>query len=552
MRKFERKIIWFSVLAGLFFWVVDGFYDFYYVRSDESFLNVLLYDLPTHGLFIRPIVIILFIALGCFLARSVKKSKLIETRYRELYDNINDCTFVFPFSAHEWKAKFTEVNVSACSRWGYNKEELLQLSLRDLFLGDELPKIAGLWARLKAGKHLFFETVLITKGGGVIPVEINAHIISLEDQPHVLAMVRDVSVRKQGEEEIRRLASFPQLDPNPILEVDVGGGITYANIAAQETLKRLGVTELESFLPEDLPEILQEAHAGGASQFYREKTIKGALFKEFIHFVPQYQVIRLFPADITVSREADNALRQSEQQLRTLMAQLLSIQETERRRISSELHDELGQALIYLKLQMAAVQAKMGKDHDSLKKDCGNLLHYLDGIIENVRRLSWNLSPTILEELGLASAMKYWLEEFGKHYKVQNLSVDIEEIDDMFSPKVQLNIYRIFQECLTNIGKHAYATQISLAVRKDDGQVVFTVKDNGQGFDVDAALSREPSSKGIGLATMAERVRLVGGALEIHSAKESGAQITFTIPTDTRRKPGNGPKDTLIPDYVRR
>jgi signal transduction histidine kinase len=327
------------------------------------------------------------------------------------------------------------------------------------------------------------------------------------------------------------------------LEVDNAGKITYYNLAARETLKRLGVEKMEAFLPEDLPEILRAARKGGVTQFYREKGIAGALFGEFIHFVPQYNVMRLHPGDITVRRQAENALRESEQQLRALTSRLLTVQETERRRISGELHDELGQALLYLKLKLGAAREMLRKDQVSLKKDCQTLLQFLDGIIENVRRLSRDLSPTVLEEMGLSSAIKYWLEEFGKYYDVKKIDVDIERIDDLFSQKVQLHIYRIFQECLTNIGKHSQATQISLAVRKQDGRVAFTIHDNGQGFEVMAALARESSTKGIGLATMAERVRMVGGTLEIRSNKGIGTQITFTIPTDGRRKPEDALED---------
>ena len=203
----------------------------------------------------------------------------------------------------------------------------------------------------------------------------------------------------------------------------------------------------------------------------------------------------------------------------------------------------MGQALLYLKLKLGAAHEKLRKDQVSLKKDCEILLRYLDGIIENVRRLSRDLSPMVLEEMGLSSAMKYWLEEFARYYNVDKFDVDIERIDDLFSQKVQLNIYRVFQECLTNIGKHSRATQISLAVKKQDGRVAFTIHDNGQGFEVMTALARESSTRGIGLATMAERVRMVGGTLKIHSNKGTGTQITFTIPTDGRRKPEDAFED---------
>jgi PAS domain S-box-containing protein len=536
MRKTERKIILFSLLAGILFWVIDALLDYSLGNYNKSFLNILIYDAPTHDFVVRPFVVLIFIILGYVISRIVNKGKLAEDRYQELFDNINDSIFVLPFDPHEWRVKFAEVNGAACLKLGYSKEELLQLTPENLLHGDDLAEIPALWEKLKIDNHLLFVTNLVGKDGAKIPMEVNAHIFLLEDNPHILAIAKDILARQRGEEEIRRLASFPQLDPNPILEVDHAGKITYYNIAAQETLKRLGIEEMEAFLPDDLPGILQAAQSGGVNQFYREKAIRGALFGESIHYTPQYQGMRLYPTDITARRQAEIALQESEQRLRTLTSQLLEVQETERRRISKELHDELGQALIYLKLQMGAAKAKMPEDQVDLKDSCDYLLNYLDGIIENVRRLSWDLSPTVLEEMGLSAAMRYWLEEFGKYYQVQNLAADIEEIDDFFSPQVQLNIYRVFQECLTNIGKHAQATQISLAVRKDAERVTFSIKDNGKGFVVKTALARHPSFKGIGLATMAERVRMVGGSLDIDSHSGQGTQITFTIPTDTRRK----------------
>ena len=540
MRKLERKIVWISAFAGVFCGLMDVALDVYSLSyTGSNYLIKLLLAPQFHGI----LIFIYIVVAGLIISNITGKKRIVIERYEHLFNNIEAGIFVFPFDARGLAANFTDVNAIASRKWGYSREELLQLSPENLVLLDELPENHLVWEKFKADKHILFETILVTKSGAQIPVEINAHIVQLDDQPQVLAIVRDISERKQRGEEIRRLASFPQLDPNPILEVDNAGKITYYNLAARETLKRLGVEKMEAFLPEDLPEILRAARKGGVTQFYREKGIAGALFGEFIHFVPQYNLMRLHPADITVRRQAENALRESEQQLRVLTSRLLTVQETERRRISGELHDELGQALLYLKLKLGAAHEMLRKDQVSLKKDCQTLLQFLDGIIENVRRLSRDLSPKVLEEMGLSSAIKYWLEEFGKYFDVKKIDVDIEKIDDLFSQKVQLHIYRIFQECLTNIGKHSQATQISLAVRKQDGRVAFTIHDNGQGFEVMAASARESYTKGIGLATMAERVRMVGGTLEIRSNKGIGTQITFTIPTDGRRKPEDALED---------
>ncbi|MHB9075004.1 MAG: sensor histidine kinase [Desulfobaccales bacterium] len=232
--------------------------------------------------------------------------------------------------------------------------------------------------------------------------------------------------------------------------------------------------------------------------------------------------------DLTKIRQTEEALRESEQGLRDLTSKLLTAQEAERRRISLGLHDELGQALMILKFQLSTMKDQLPEDNRALKGDCEELLHYLDGLIDKVRQLSRDLSPpTILEELGLGNALKYLIEEYSKHYDIPQRRVDMEEIDDLFSKPTQINIYRIFQEALTNIGRHAQATHISIEIKKADNDMSFIIRDDGKGFD--------PGRKtGIGVAAMTERVNITGGEIEIQSQKGRGTRITFNIPIELK------------------
>ena len=147
-----------------------------------------------------------------------------------------------------------------------------------------------------------------------------------------------------------------------------------------------------------------------------------------------------------------------------------------------ELHDELGQSLAVLKLQIRAIERGLGDDQQDLKDGCLELLRYLDGVIDDVRRLSRDLSPAILEDLGLQSALKYLIDGVSKHYTVSH-SFEVEDLDQLFPADAQIIIYRIFQECLTNISKHAGATEVSIAIKEDDGLISLVMEDNGAGFD---------------------------------------------------------------------
>ena len=159
-----------------------------------------------------------------------------------------------------------------------------------------------------------------------------------------------------------------------------------------------------------------------------------------------------------------------------------------------------------------------------------SLPHYLDEIIENVRRLSWDLNPSVLEQFGLATAITNLLNDFGKHYDIQWDPIQVEEINDLFAPASQTNIYRIFQEALTNIGRHAQATHISIGIEKQNKYVTFTIEDNGRGFDPQVVVNRQNRQRGIGLAAMQERARMAGGHLEIRSRSGRGTHLAFTIP----------------------
>jgi signal transduction histidine kinase len=234
--------------------------------------------------------------------------------------------------------------------------------------------------------------------------------------------------------------------------------------------------------------------------------------------------------DITLSKQREKDLQDTERQLRNLSSQLLRIQEEERRRISKELHDDLGQGLMVLKFQIESIEAGLAQGKKEAMAHFSSLLQYLNGVIEKVRRLSWNLSASMLEELGLSTAINNLLEEFGQRFEIHWSAREVKELDHLFPHLAEVNIYRIFQECLTNIGRHAQASQITISIEKQDGYVAFNVQDNGSGFEVDKVRYGESREKGIGLAAMEERARLAGGSFNIQSQPGVGTKITFTIP----------------------
>lgn len=229
-------------------------------------------------------------------------------------------------------------------------------------------------------------------------------------------------------------------------------------------------------------------------------------------------------------------LTAANERLRLLSSKLLSAQEEERSKISRELHDELGQALTLAKLQVRAIERRLPADEAALREECRTVLANLNGVIENVRRLSRDLSPIILEDLGLTRALRRLADNVAGTHDIR-LTVDLADIDELFSRDVRISVYRIVQEALTNIVKHSQAASASIVIRcEDDGGISFSITDDGKGFDVEALSARSAADKGLGLASMRERARILNGALDVRSAPGRGTALIFSFPAGQERE----------------
>lgn len=590
MWKFRVKEISFIFIGAIFFWIADTIID-ELLFEKRSFADALFFNIPHHDIYMRLTTVAAIIVFGLVIVRYANKLNESEGRYRQLFDNVNDAIFIHPIASPDIPANFMEVNAKATGLLGYNRNELLQLSFADLVPPETSQELDAMVEELIVDQHVLSETILVTKDGRQIPVEINAHLVDLLGRPTILSIARDITLRRQAQEALMQKdmhlrAIFRGAAIGMVL-FDLEGRFLEVNPAAQKISgydqdELLGRHFRVMSFPDDMEPSLTwfaELAAGKRDLYQLEKRflckdgklLWGSITVSLIRDAagrPRYaigmmenitarkeaeaalhqahaeleerveartrelgQVILKLRREVEERRAAQEAQRQSEEQLHALTSKFLTSQEMECRRISRELHDELGQALMLLKFKLNALADKPPKSFPDLRRQYDSLLNNLDGIIENLRCLSRDLSPTILEELGLSSALRFLLEEVSKYSKINNHTVETAEIDDLFAHNTQINIYRIFQESLTNIVRHSQARQISVAIQKHDDYVSFYIADDGRGFDVQQVLAREPSQRGLGLAAMQERVRIAGGDLDIRSQIGSGTRITFTIPT---------------------
>lgn len=215
--------------------------------------------------------------------------------------------------------------------------------------------------------------------------------------------------------------------------------------------------------------------------------------------------------------------------LRDLSSHLLTVQEDEQRRIAMELHDQCGQDLNVLKLRLKGIQNRLPEDATDLIQECDQLLTYSDKIINDIRNIAHGLKPAALDALGLTIAAKQMIREFSVYSKVQ-VEMDIDLLDQIKDPMVQVCLFRIFQEALTNIHKHAQATRVLVAASREGKTIRIRIQDNGIGFDAQKKFDRTTGSKGMGLSALALRCRMIGAELAIDSEAGKGSRLTIFLP----------------------
>jgi PAS domain S-box-containing protein len=433
---------------------------------------------------------------------------------------------------------------------GMTAKQVLGGTATDFFPHLESEGILGMLKRALAGEtirsgDLFYWIPQTGKSGWVTGVysprlDNNGKIVG------VIATIYDISERKQAEQKLReseeKYRSIFNAAKDAIIIVDHDTGrILDVNESAcklygftLEEMLKLKVADTSAEPEETLGGIRAEVNE--IPLRYHKKQ-DGTVFPVEISasFYSQNgrRLITAVVRDITARKRAEEALRSSQQKLRYLTSKLITAQEQEQKRISKELHDELGQALLALKLQTRSIEQKLGNRNPGLRSKCLEMLAYIDEVVENVHRLSRDLSPLILENLGLSSALRWLVEDVSKRSRVE-YSIEVQDIEGIFTPSSQILIYRIFQECLTNIAKHAQASQMSLFIQRKRGSVVFRVEDNGRGFDPDRVVQGGVVNRGLGLTAMDERVRMLGGTLKIDSSEAAGTKVTFEIPLNNQ------------------
>jgi signal transduction histidine kinase len=275
---------------------------------------------------------------------------------------------------------------------------------------------------------------------------------------------------------------------------------------------------------EDVHSVFRGYEAGAVD--YIVKPLVPEILKSKISvFVELYNKNAVLIREIAERRRVEEHLRKSEENLRALAAHVQSVREEEWTRIAREIHDELGQALTGLKMDLTWVANRLPEDRRELAERTKSMFGLIDDTIQSVRRIASRLRPEVLDNLGLIAAIEWHAGDFRKRTGIR-CKISAPSETPALDRERSTAAFRIFQELLTNVARHANATRIDVTMRVDSVALVITVEDNGKGI----AESAINDSKSLGLLGIRERVLPFGGTIEITGFRDKGTQVKVSIP----------------------
>lgn len=470
-----------------------------------------------------------------------------EERYRILVENATEALVVLDGE----KQNFLSVSESATKLFRMPKEELLKkgpATVSPEFQPDgRLSSTVATENIQKAirGEKPVFEWTHCDKEGNLIPCEIWLVRLPSEKGILVRGTIIDITERKkvseklyQSEQKYRLLfynnplpmwmATIPSLD---IIDVNESAIKQYGY--NREEFLQLNARDMRPV--EDVENFVKEVNAMESgitnTRAWRHKKKDGTIIHvEIYSHEIIYEGKRVWlglSSDVTEKYIAKELLQKSYEDIRQFATKLQNIREDERTNIAREIHDELGQQLTGLKMDLHWLTQKIKSEDEEVNNKMKESIQLINATITTVRKIATDLRPSILDDLGLLTALEWQGEEFEKRSGTKVKFIN--EVGDInLQPEVATAIFRIYQELLTNIARHANATQVTVLLHTDSNRFYFSITDNGSGFDLDTINSK----KTLGLLGIKERTLILGGTYDFKSTPGKGSETIISIPLD--------------------
>ncbi len=446
------------------------------------------------------------------------------------------------FYFYDANGKFIRWNRQLEEVTGYTSEEIASMHPVELFPDEEKEYIAGRISTVFETGSNDAEASFISRTGEKTPYHFKAVLVDYKGGPCLLGTGIDIRERKKAEQELRESEQKYKLlfESNPlpmwmlslpdyhIIEVNQAAleqyqypreeflGLDVMHLRPEEDRKKLELVTNRNFRG--------LYHAGVWRHTRKDGTIIYVNITTH-DIIYEGKPVRLVLADeMTEQYLAEEKLKESYASIRELTEYLQNIREEERLNISREIHDELGQLLTVLKMDVSWINRKIDEENAPVKNKIGEVLSLIDNTVTTVRRIASELRPSLLDNLGLLAAMEWHVGEFEKRSGIKKY-LSLPETEVPLPDPVKIGLFRIMQESLTNVGRHSGATEVTVMLTEEDDRLVLVIQDNGHGFD-----PAKPRKKTLGLLGMKERTEVMGGSYEISSQPGEGTTVTVTVP----------------------
>ncbi len=321
---------------------------------------------------------------------------------------------------------------------------------------------------------------------------------------------------------LAHLATFPEQNPNAVIETDMAGRVTYCNPEAANRFPEL-LLRANHPLVAGVLDVVADLRSEGRDSGQREVEFNGSVFEQKVCYADLggTELIRIYSHDVTAHRRAEQALHD-------LARRVVDAQEDERRRVSRELHDEAGQALAALKISLELLRQEADVDTDTVRTNLDQAIELVDVTRERIRTLAYDLRPPALDALGLSDTLEDYCDQFTARTKlaIDYSGNEIPGLDDA----QQICIYRFVQEAVTNAAIHGNPTHVEVSMRlAGHTHAAVRVADDGTGMDVKQVGA--PGRTGLGLAGMRERIETLGGQLGVSSSSR-GTELVAILPIE--------------------
>ena len=466
-----------------------------------------------------------------------------QERHRIIFEGSRDAIFI---SAADGSIRI--FNRSASQLTGYRPDELKKLKIFDLYARADSQRHSDFFRRIWSGQSISGEARIARKDGMTIHTEFSSRKIVISGEPCAHTIARDVTARKQSQAALRRSeAKYRELVQNTnsiIVRYDLLGNITFFNEYASKFFgfserQVLGLNILGSIIPwrsssgRDYRILMVDYFKHPERYPTNEiENIRRDGSRAWVAWTNKPirddagRIVEILSVGVDVTQR-----KQAQRQVRFLTHQLIKAQENERLRISRDLHDHIAQDLSTLKISLETLFVDQPAATRSKVAQLTGILHRS---IAAVRDMAYDLRPPGLDQLGLVKTLVLYCEDFGKAGDME-MDVAAAGVDELnLEYEIEINIYRLVQEALNNIKRHAGATRVTIRLVASSPDIVIRIKDNGRGFDVNDRQKWALKEKRMGLQSMVERVRLLEGKINIQSKPGQGTYILIEIPMKER------------------